>query len=237
MRIINTKNIGQNSLKMLVFGQSGSGKTTFCSTAGEPTLIISAESGLLSIAHADCDVIELNTDDKGEVLPKEKRIQRLMDIYKFLCSEDARKKYKWVVIDSLTEVGQNLVEKLKADFPDRKDGLVLWGEYAQAIRGVIKSFRDLPSYNVLFTALAIDERDENGKRTIAIDLNGKISQQLPQYFDEVFFLHVRKEKDDTIVRKLLCKPNDVVPYAKDRSGKLNDTENPNLKDIAEKIRS
>ena len=235
MRVITSKNIGQNSLKMLIFGRSGAGKTTITATAGEPTLVLSAESGLLSIADKEVDVIELNSDDNGNPLPKEKRIERLMEAYKYVCSEDAAK-YKWLVIDSITEIGQNLVEKLQKDFPERKDGLVLWGEYSKQMRSIIKAFRDLPKLNVVMTALALEEKDENGKTQIGIDLNGKISQQMPQFFDEVFFLHVRKDENGNAIRKLLCQPNDYVQVAKDRSGKLSILEEPSLQIIAEKIR-
>ena len=38
--------------KMLVHAPAGAGKTTLAATAGEPTLILSAEAGLLSIAGA-----------------------------------------------------------------------------------------------------------------------------------------------------------------------------------------
>jgi phage nucleotide-binding protein len=234
MRVISSKNIGQNSLKILVFGRSGAGKTTISATANEPTIVISAESGLLSISDKEVDVIELNTDDEGNPIPKEKRIDRLMEVYKYITSESCTK-YKWLVIDSITEIGQNLLEKLQKDFPDRKDALPMWGEYSKQMRSIIKAFRDLNKFNVVMTALAVEHRDENGRLEICIDLNGKISDQMPQFFDEVFYLHVKKE-NDKIVRKLLCNPNDVVQVAKDRSGKLAQFEDPSLELIANKIR-
>jgi hypothetical protein len=237
MKILSSKAFGQESIKVLIFGQSGHGKTTMCATTLEPTLIISAESGLLSIAGSECDVIDLAQDDQGKLVPKEDRIARLMEVYKFIQTDEVKKKYKWICLDSLTEIGQNLVEKCQKDFPDRKDGMVLWGEYAKGMRGIIKAFRDLSFYNVVFTALSIEEKDENGKRLFAIDLNGKIAQQLPQFFDEVLFLHVAKNEAGEQVRKLLCNPVDTVPYAKDRSGKLEKFEEPNLAKIAMKIRN
>lgn len=237
MRIVSTKNIGHDSIKMIIFGCSGSGKTTLCSTINEPTLIISAESGLLSLAHKDCDVIEINTDDNGEIIPKEKRIDRLVEVYRYLLTEECSKKYKWICIDSLTEIGQNLYEKLKCIYPEKKDSINLWGDYFNTIRGLIKSFRDLNKYNILFTALSLNEKDDIGRQSIAIDINGKISQQLPQFFDEVLYLHIRKGENNTTERRLLCKPIEYVPIVKDRSGKLEDLEEPNLEKIINKIRS
>ena len=43
-------------LKMVVYGPPGSGKTMLCTTADAPTLIISAEAGLLSIRDTKADV-------------------------------------------------------------------------------------------------------------------------------------------------------------------------------------
>jgi phage nucleotide-binding protein len=234
MRIISTKNIHQERLKILIFGKSGAGKTTLAGTIEEPTLIISAESGLLSLADKECDVIELNTDDEGKLLPREKRIDRLMDIYKFL--NNSENKYKWIFIDSLTEIGQNLIEKLNVKYPTPDKKLMMWGEYSQEIRGIIKAFRDLPNYNVVFTCLAVEDRDENGRLEIGVDLAGKISQQVPQYFDEVLYLHIKKLNETEDVHQLLCRPVEVVPLVKDRSGKLSKIEKPNLKLIADKIR-
>ena len=48
-----------NGIKLLVHGPSGAGKTSLCSTTGEPTVIISAESGLLSLRGHDIPVIEV----------------------------------------------------------------------------------------------------------------------------------------------------------------------------------
>jgi hypothetical protein len=60
-----TKQSAQLSgLKFLVHGPAGAGKTTLCGTTGEPTVIISAESGLLSLRHLDIPVIEVKTLDQ-----------------------------------------------------------------------------------------------------------------------------------------------------------------------------
>jgi hypothetical protein len=236
MKIISTKNYGADRLKCLVFGSSGAGKTTLISTAEEPVLIISFESGLLSIAGKDIDVIDATTDDAGNLLPKGDRINRLKEVYQFLLTEDARAKYKWIAIDSLTELAQNIIEDLHTKFTDRKDGFVMWGEYAKEIKGIIKAFRDLPYYSVIFTALATEDKDESARRYYKINVQGKISEELPAYFDEVFYLFVKDNDDGTSTRKLLCKAHAAVPFAKDRSGKLSEFEEPNLTTIAHKIK-
>ena len=236
MRVITTKNINVESIKMLVFGKSGAGKTTLAGTTNEPTLILSAESGLLSLKNKDCDVIELNTDDLGRVIPKEQRTDRLMEVYKWLTTDPAAKKYKWIVLDSITEISQNLVEKLNVKYPEQSKKLNLWGDYALEIRGIIKAFRDLPNVNVLFTCLATEERDDNGKLEIGIDMSGKIKQQIQQFFDLVLYLHIKKTEDGENKHLLLCNDVESVPSVKDRSSNLSKNEEADLSLIASKIR-
>ena len=53
-----------NGIKVLVHGPAGSGKTTLCATTGEPTVIISAEAGLLSLRGHDIPMQHLLTDNR-----------------------------------------------------------------------------------------------------------------------------------------------------------------------------
>ena len=236
MKLMNTSTIEQSKIKLLVYGEPGAGKTTLARTIKEPTLIVSAEAGLLSLSGTKIDVVDITTDDNGAILPKERRIERLAEVYKFLLREDTRKKYSWIFIDSLTEIGQNLVEQLQQEYPDRSDSLKLWGDYATKMRGLIKSFRDLPYYNVVFTALTTIDKDDVGNRYRGVDLQGRISDQLPAYFDEVFFLFVKTDEEGGEKRVLLCHKTNQFK-TKDRSGKLNKYEPADLSVIIKKIRS
>jgi hypothetical protein len=236
MLVQSTENFGVDRLKCLVIAPAGHGKTTLAKTTGESTIVISAEAGLLVLKDHKIAVLDITTDDKQQMIPKERRIARLFEAYKYLCSKEAQELYKWVVVDSLTEIGQNLVEQLQAEYPDRKDALVMWGEYNKQMRSLIKAFRDLPYYNVLMTALSEREKDEHGQFSTGVSLNGKISQQLPAYFDEVFYLDVfedptTKERQ----RRLLTQPTGSI-VAKDRSSKLDQYEPADIALIAAKIR-
>jgi SpoVK/Ycf46/Vps4 family AAA+-type ATPase len=235
MKVTNTQTAGHDALKILIFGEPGAGKTTLAGTIYEPTLIISAEAGLLSLSGKKIDVIDISLDDNGAVIPKEKRIARLGEAYKYLLESETQKKYKWVFIDSLTEISQNLVEQLQQEFPDRKDSLVLYGENAKRMRSLIKTFRDLPMYNVVFTALSSIEKDENAQRFTTVNVVGRISEALPAYFDEVFYLAATQTPEGEIKRILVTNKTDKI-VCKDRSGKLDKFESPDLGAIAAKIK-
>ena len=231
MKVTSTKNYSDDRLKILVYSPPGVGKTTLAKTIKEKVLIVSAEAGLLSLKGIDIDVFDLTVDENGKVVPKEQRVPRLFTLYNWLMTDEARKKYKWIFIDSLTEISQNLVEQLLLVYPDPKDGLKMWGDYAIKSRALVKTFRDLPGYHVVFTALEIEDKDENNRRYIRPDMQGKTGKQLAAFFDEVF--HYEIDADGK--RMLLTQPRENV-VAKDRSGALCIHELPDLWKIVEKIR-
>jgi len=235
MKIQSTSTHSAKQLKILVYGAPGVGKTTLASTINEPVLLISAEAGLLSLADHNIDVIDITTDDDGKPIPKERRLARLGEVIRYVQSEEAMKKYQWLFIDSLTEISQNLIENLQLVYPDAKDGLKLWGDYAKKSRSLVKSFRDLPHYNVVFTALETEEKDDNGRRYIRVDMQGKIGKQLPAFFDLVFRMHLVEDVKGKPVRVMTTQTRENV-VAKDRSGKLEDKIEPNLGAVANTIR-
>ena len=233
MKVKNTNDVGKDQLKMLIFGESGSGKTTLAKTIKEPTIIISAESGLLSIAGSGIDVIDITLDDEGKLLSKDKRIERLQEAYLYLLTPEAKAKYKWVFVDSLTEINSCMFDKLRVEFPDLSDNLKLYGQLAQNMRSLIKSFRDLPQYNVVLVALSAIDKDENNKRFIGVDLIGKIAGQVNGYFDEVLYLHVDPENEN---KRVLITGKTEKINCKDRSGRLAFKEEADLSAITTKIR-
>jgi phage nucleotide-binding protein len=227
MKIKNTKTEETHYLKVLIYGESGAGKTTLAKTLDGKTLVVSAESGLLTLRGSDLDFVDLAFDDQDKpIIESGERIKKLGQVFQML---NAGTKYKNVVLDSLTEINELMVHQLNKEFPDRKDSIVLWGENAKRMRSIVKSFRDLP-YNVYMTCLAEVDKDEVGKRFMGFSVSGKLAKQLPQYFDEVFYLH----SDESGKRMLVTSKTDTL-ICKDRSGKLLPQENPDLGAISAKI--
>jgi hypothetical protein len=230
MKVSNTSEINSTFIKMLVFAPSGAGKTSLAKTVTNPKdiLVISAESGLLSLAGSGIDFVDITRDDKDLPISPEERIKKLKSVYDFLALGTS---YKWVMLDSITEISQIMVTALQKEFPDRKDSLVLWSENAKRMRAVIKNFRDLPKYNVVMTSLVDIDKDENNKRFTVPDVAGGLKREIQAFFDEVFYLH----SDENGVRNFVTYQTPTM-NCKDRSGKLDKMEPASLDVVYKKIK-
>jgi hypothetical protein len=222
MQIKTTKGLHASKLKAIVYADSGMGKTTLLGTLPEDkTLIISAESGLLCLNEQDISVVEI------------KSWTDLQEVYKNLTKNPEWDHFEFIALDSLTEMSDRLVSMLESspEFRDPKMALKMWSEYSKRMTATIKAFRDLDK-TVVFTALPEDVLD-GGVVTKKPYIKGSaVQKMLNSYFDEVFYLCIDESTDS---RHLQTQPS-TSATAKDRSGKLNPYEEPNLTNIINKIK-
>jgi hypothetical protein len=206
-------------VKSLVYGAAGTGKTTMIGTMPTP-LILSAESGLLSLQGSDLAYIEVNS------------VGDLREAYKWLVGSQEAKHFESVALDSISEMAElSLAQNLALN----KDGRAAYGSMGNEMTTVIRYFRDLPLH-VLLIAKLDKGTDELGRITYSPGMPGqKLSQSLPYFFDEVLALRIEKNAEGVLRRELLCQP-DSLWLAKDRSGRLDRLEPPDLGAMIKKIR-
>jgi phage nucleotide-binding protein len=214
-----TGNLAGNGVKLLVYGQAGAGKTTLAPTLPNP-IVLSAEGGLLSIQDADLPYIEITT------------MAELQEAYKWLAESAEAAQFESVAIDSISEIAEvclNYEKKVN------KDPRAAYGSMQEQMADIIRAFRDLPAKHVLMTAKLEKTQDEMGRILYAPSMPGnKTGQSLPYFFDEVLALRVEKDADGFAQRALMC-DSDGLWLAKDRSGKLEAWEAPDLTVIINKI--
>lgn len=209
-----------NGLKIGVCGLAGSGKTSLCGTVPN-AVIISAESGLLSLRGLDIPVIEVGS------------IADVHEAYAFINESAEAKGFEWVCLDSISEIAEQVLSHEKKI---NKDARAAYGELSVQMIDLIKAFRDLPGRNVYMSAKMERLKDEiTGGLLYGPSMPGaKLAQALPYLYDEFFVLRVEKDPEGLPTRALQTGP-DYQYTAKDRSGALDMFEPPNLGDIAKKI--
>lgn len=102
--------------------------------------------------------------------------------------------YKWIMVDSLTEVGDVCMvhmkavaaEKAKRARKEEANNFAVWDDYKAGMLGAAKFLRDQP-YHVVATCLVKETRDDNGEIEYwPMVANKDFQRQLPGIFDHVF---------------------------------------------------
>lgn len=212
-----------NGLKVLVHGPSGAGKTSLCATTGEPTVIISAEAGLLSLRGHDIPVIEVaSIDDVSEA-------------YRFITESAEAQSFRWVCLDSISEIAEVCLAREKCT---NKDPRAAYGALADQMGQLIRAFRDIPGRNVYMACKQARTQDQaSGAQLYFPSLPGQmLGQGIAYFFDFVFALRVERDQEGNVTRWLQT-GRDYTHEAKDRSGALELFEPCDLAAVAAKVRA
>lgn len=223
---LNWTNTNQTALeagiKMLIWGESGSGKTRLSGTLDpQSTLILSAENGLLSLKEHSINALRIDS------------VKDLADAFEF-CQSTAAEGIKNIVLDSLTEIGEQVLANAKKIVKDPRQA---YGELIEKVLELAKKFRDLQGKNVIF--LCKHERFQDpvsGVTMFGPSMPGKsVGPQLPYLFDEVFKIDSAVHPETKQRYHFLQTGKDAQNVCKDRSGALDMYEPADLNHILSKI--
>lgn len=212
IKIKNSNDVHTNGIKVIVYGKAGVGKTVLCSTAPKP-IIISAEKGLLSLVGKNIPYIEV------------KSIADIQEAFDYTKNNAA---YETICLDSISEIAEVVLAELKKTTPDGRQAYM---KLAEAMNPMMRNFRDIQK-NVVFTAKMRVREDEmtNVSYREPMMPGQVLPNNIPYLFDEVFYMDMDKKGE----RKLITEAG-ISHIAKDRSGKLDKSEVPNLLMIFDKI--
>lgn len=210
-----------HGINIAVHGSSGAGKTSLVRTLPGNVLIISCEAGLLCLDGFAADVIEVSSVDD------------IRDAYAEL-SEPGHG-YDWVCLDSISEMAEVTLAFEKTQVRDARQA---FGATQEKITALVRAFRDLP-VNTYFSCKSEKLKDDASGRLINQPaLPGtKLAGLLPYLFDEVFFLMPVLDRETGTIERWLQTQPDETTVAKDRSGKLDTFEPPDLGAIVSKIKT
>lgn len=162
------------SINVLLYGDSGVGKTVFAGSA--PNVgIISVEKGTISAKIQGSD---------AKVWPVLKWAD-LEDAYNFLY-DNPEHGFDWIVVDSLTKMQQLALRGILDNAVDENGSRDLdipaiqdHQKWQNMFKRFVTAFCDLP-VNVLFLALSLKADDEEGEPFLTPDIAGK-GYQISQY--------------------------------------------------------
>ena len=217
--VTSTSAIG-HGIKALIYGRSGAGKTYMARTAPAP-LILSAESGVLSLRDVSIPMIEIRTVDD------------LTEAYTWLTSSAEAQQFQTIYIDSVSEIAEVILSNAKKQVKDPRQA---YGELIEKMTMTLRAYRDIQGKHVVMLAKQESHKDNVSQMTtFGPSMPGaKLSEQIPYLFDEVFRLGIGKLPTGEEYRFLQTSP-DLQYEAKDRSGSLEALEPPNLTHIFNKI--
>lgn len=198
-KTFSTKDIMQDGpTKVLLYAHHGFGKTFQCryyQARYGKGLILSGEAGLKSIEDVEIDYVPF-TSWAGKHEP-ESGTYSFRGIMQMIKTEEfAKQGYKWIAIDSLTEMSDRLMEHLEQENQGENNNFKIWGDNARIMVGALKWIRDLPLH-VYVTCLAKEEKDANDVTHYWPMVKGaSVAKQVPALFDHVLCGVRRTETND-----------------------------------------
>jgi len=183
-------NIQDHKIKCLVYGESGSWKTVFGSTASNP-FWLSAEWGLASVMHTNPIGIKIES------------IKDLKDALIYVENNENEKswfKIDTIIIDSITEINEIIKDDIKFKKWWRDLDWRDWWKIQDEIKAILRKFRNLDKH-IIFTALAKESKDEDKIDKIVPMLNGQTARDIAAYMDLVCFMWINKTWEHYILTK------------------------------------
>ena len=191
-------------LKVLIYGKSGTGKTTFASTFPKP-YVFDFDGGMLSQRSKDVDFDTYDT--WNGVLSKLEELER-------------EKKYETLVLDSVTTMQEYMMKQILTLTRKPRGTQYEWGILVLDLKDLFLRLSKMAP-NIVITAHEIILQDEITTEIIVQPLvyGKKTPGQMPLWFDEIYRMQVGRTKEGKPEYQMLTTA-DVKYTAKSRLGVL-----------------
>lgn len=258
LRIISAdERMAQNKgVKALIVGPAGVGKTTLLRTLDPTTtLFLDLEAGDLAVQDVKVDTFQPRTWEEcrdlvcylggpNPALPatavySQAHYDAVVDA---MGGPDALAKYQTYFVDSITVAGRlcfRWCEQQPESFTDRgkKDVRGTYGLMGREMISWLTHLQHTRGKNVFFVGILENVKDEFNVSSWELQIEGsKTGKELPGIVDQIITLQFIDFGDGNAVRAFVCnQPNPFNYPAKDRSGRLEQYEEPHLGKLLAKI--
>jgi phage nucleotide-binding protein len=186
IKILKPRELISKNIKMLVYGNSSSGKSYFASGA-DNAVVLDLEKGMASSMREDIDIIPVND------------AQEFKQAIEYVAKSD----YDTIIIDSLTKYSEMLFVAVKAAYPDPKNAMQMWMAFDAAIRSRVSEILAINKH-IIVTALVEDVVTETGWAQRYPMLKAKkFKAMLTSFFDLVLYLNTSES-----VRRIHLEPGE-----------------------------
>jgi hypothetical protein len=229
----------KKDIKLLIYGESGSGKTRFAASASlvpvlSPVVLVDLEAGTTGLRpenYPNLRVISVKEamDKWHKENPKTKAAFPLYEWVLSLREELAvNNEVKTVVWDSITELHAQLLRLhligKAASVPGTDIDVPSWPDHNKVtnqIRNIVRKYRDLVDKNVIFTALERSMgQGEDVMARFGPALTPKLASEIAAFIDIVLHLDAEAAKNGTEGKRSALSHLTKKYIAKDRLGLL-----------------
>lgn len=244
-------------VKALIVGPAGVGKTTLLRTLDlSSTLFVDLEAGDLAVQDLEVDTLRPRTWDECRNVacylggpnpalpPTAVYSQAHYDAIAPEFEGSNLAKYQTYFIDSITVAGRlcfKWCEQQPESFNDRgkKDIRGTYGLMGREMIGWLTHLQHTRGKNVIFVGILENLKDEFNATHWELQVEGsKTGKELPGIVDQIITLQFIDFGDGKPTRAFVCtQPNSWTYPAKDRSGRLEQIEEPHLGKLLTKLLS
>lgn len=246
----------KGGIKAVILGPSGIGKTTLLRTLdADKTLFFDLEAGSLAVEGWQGDEIRPRTWDDCRTLAaliggpnpalraEQSYSQAHFDHVNKHGEAEQFESYETIFIDSITVAGrlcfhwsQGQPEAFseKTGKPDTRGA---YGLHGREMLAWLSQLQQARTRNIVFVGILDQKEDDYGRTNWTPQIEGsKVGRELPGIVDQVITYQELQSEDGAKFRGLVCtSPNPWGYPAKDRSGRLDQIEEPHLGKLFAKI--
>ena len=246
------RNKERRGTKIALVGESGVGKTTqLFSLPAKETIFIDLEAGDLAVDEWEGMAIRPRTWDECVMLAaliggpnpslpdNAPYSQKYFDFYKNKNGDFYEKlqTYKHLFVDSLTHTGRLSFQHSSNTVGGMKDARKAYGEHGQNMIKWLTQLQQARHMHVIFLSIMNEKTDDNGIRSYSLQIEGsKTGEELPGIVDELITMAIMDRHTLNPYRAFVCEKLNPYGYpAKDRAGKLEMLEKPDLGALIKKL--
>lgn len=212
--------VSTQKMKLLVYGQSGAGKTVFATGAPKPLVLdfdgkVSSAASFYSV-NDPSKLKDISYEDMTDIPGQPRPFRRFKAVLARLQKDAAAGtlQHETVIVDSLTLFIDSLMADIMAENPGvkRVHGVPALQDFQIMniqFKDVMSQLLGLPCHVIVIGHITSETNQETGKLFWKPLVPGKLADRLPQVFTEVYRAHVVRQNGQT---EYLCQTSSDGDY-------------------------